>query len=139
MKRETRSTTAGDPPTRDADRDRRVHAGALVVIGTNHGLYAAVHDISTGAALMTVTGMLTAASIGAVVAVTRRDSAVPHDVRRSWWLGVGGSLVLALAVVRPWLQLELYAGTSAWVLRVIAALVVAAPCLAAAAAVQRRG
>ncbi|WP_299038793.1 hypothetical protein [uncultured Pseudokineococcus sp.] len=127
----TRTRSLGAPG------DRRAHAIGAAAVGLTTGLHMATRNL-VGESLYAV---LSAVSIGVVIAVVLRvervSRTVPRGARRWFWTGLATSFAVALGFVTPWLNLQAQDGPSTWPTVVSGAVVVAVPSLLAAAAIAR--
>ena len=121
-------------------RDRTVHATGTAVVGLDCGLLAATQNMAHGATKVVLSFVFFAAWLGAAAWSGRISRTVPRNARRWALCGIGASFALALFAVLPWLNLQAQDSPNTWPMALVAAVVVAVPCLVAAAviAVGRR-
>lgn len=123
-------------------RDRRIHAVGTAVLGLTVGVFMATQNmvsLGTSGALLFVA--FAVVCLGEAWWVERAARTVPRRSRLWSRLGIGGSVVLALVVVMPWLNLSAQSGPNTWPMVTVGAAVAAAPSVIAAAAIAagRRG
>ena len=120
-----------------SDGDRAVHAVGTAVFGLTTGFYMATQNLVTGTAGIVLSCLVVAIWVAEALWVERAARTVPR--RASLWsrVGIGGSLVLALVVVLPWLNLRAQTEPNTWPMVLVGALVAAVPSLVAAAAIAR--
>lgn len=116
--------------------DRRAHAIATAVFGLALGVYMAARNVTSVHAVVAGLGFV-AVVVWAQLWVERASSTVPRRTKLWSGVGLGSSLLLALALVVPWLNLQAQAEPNTWPMVLLAALIIAAPSLAAAAVVSR--
>lgn len=119
-------------------RDRRIHAAGTAVTGITGGLFMASQNVVTGASRVVLSGVVLAVYLAGVFWVERAARIVPRHARLWSRLGIGGSLVLALGLVLPWLNLRAQTEPNTWPMVLAGALLAALPSLVAAAAVSLR-
>lgn len=120
-------------------RDRVVHAAGTAVVGLTIGVFLAAQN-------MVVSGMGHALLFAAFAAVCLGEGwwvevaarTVPRRSRLWSRLGNGGTLVLALIAVVPWLNLGAQSAPNTWPMVIVGAAVAAAPSVIAAAVIAGR-
>ena len=118
-------------------RDARVHAVATAVFGLSVGVCMASQNVVTGWGSAILAAAFAAVWIGVVAWMERASRTVPRHARRWSRIGIGASLFLALAVALPWLNSQARTEPNTWGMVLLASVVVALPCLIAAAVIAR--
>lgn len=118
-------------------RDHTLHAAATAAFGLSSGLLAASQNVVSGASEVALTCAFVAACLAVGLAVERVARTVPRRARLRSRLGIGASLLLALVVVLPWLNLQAQTEPNTWPMVLVAAVVIAVPSLVAAAVIAR--
>ena len=118
-------------------RDRKIHATGTAVFGFTIALGMATQNVVTGAGRVVLSCVVLVILLGEAVWVERAARTVPRRARLWSRLGIGSSFVLALGLVLPWLNLQAQTSPNTWSMVAVAALIVAAPSLAAAAVIAR--
>lgn len=118
-------------------RDRKIHAIGTAVFGASMGVFMAMRNMVTGVSAIALTCVYAAVLVAEVLWVERAARTVPRRAGRWSRLGIGASLVLALVVVLPWLNLQAQTEPNTWPMVLVAAVVVAVPSLVAATVIAR--
>lgn len=126
-------------PTRSLHlaRDRKIHAIGTAVFGLTTGFYMAAQNAITGTGHAVLSCVFLAIALGECLWIEHAARTVPRRARLWCRLGLGASLVLALCLVLPWLNLQAQTSPNTWPMVLVAALVVAVPSLSAAAVIIR--
>lgn len=117
--------------------DRRIHAVGTAVLGVTVGLFLAAGTDLTGAQGVLLSCVFVLVCAAEAIWVERAARTVPRRARLWSRLGFGVSMILALAGVLPWLNLQAQDGPVSRPALLLAALIIAAPSLAAAAVMTR--
>lgn len=117
--------------------DRRVHAAGTAAFGLTLGVFMAARNVVTGTSGVVANVLFLAVWLGAAFWVQRATRTVPRRTKLWSRLGVGASLVVALVVVVPWLNLQAQTEPNTWPMVLVGALLAAAPSLVAAAVITR--
>lgn len=126
---------ASRPRALSSARDRRVHAVGTAVLGLAIGLFMASRNLLSETGLVVVAVVFFVAWMVGLAWVERIARTVPRGARRWSRVGIGGSFVLALAAVLPWLNLQAQSAPNTWPMVLLGALVAAIPSLLAAAVI----
>lgn len=121
----------------DSRGDRRTHALGTAVLGLTVGVFLCAQPLASGPSGVALACLLVAVCAAEAVWVDRTARTVPRRARTWSRLGFGASLLAALTVALPWLNLGGQTGVVTWSRVLAAALGVAAPSLVAAAAIAR--
>lgn len=118
-------------------RDRKIHAMGTAVFGITLGVLMATRNLISGTTAVLLTVALAAVLVAQVVWVERAARTVPR--RAALWsrIGIGGSLLVGLALVSPWLNQAAQTEPNTVPMVAIGALAVAAPALVAAVFIGR--
>ena len=119
-------------------RDHRIHAIGTAVFGLAVGLLAASRNIIDGSNWIWVMLAYFVVAVGSGIWVERAARTVPRRTRLWSRLGLAASLVLALAVVLPWLNLSAQSAPNTWPMVIAGALGASIPSLVAAAMIAAR-
>ncbi|MDO5712594.1 MAG: hypothetical protein Q4P32_12785 [Micrococcales bacterium] len=119
-------------------RDRRIHAIGTAVFGLAVGFLAASRNITDGSSWIWATLAYFALAVGSGIWVERAARTVPRRARLWSRVGVVTSLVLALVVVLPWLNLSAQTAPNTWSMVLVGGLGAATPSLVAAAVIAAR-
>ena len=126
---------ASRPGALGTARDRQVHALGTAVLGLAVGLFMASRNLVSDTGLAAVAVVFIVAWMAGLAWVERAARTVPRGARRWSRAGIGGSFVLALVAVLPWLNLQAQSEPNSWPMVLLAALIVAVPSLLAAAVI----
>jgi hypothetical protein len=118
-------------------RDRRVHAVGTALFGLTGGVFMASQNMASGLADALISAAFLVLLVAEGAWIERAARTVPRRARRWSRVGLAGSLLLALGVVLPWLNLQAQSEPNTWPMVALGGLVVAVPSLLAAAAIVR--
>jgi hypothetical protein len=118
-------------------RDRVVHAAGTAVLGLGIGFLMATQNVVSGAGRFALTCAFLVVCVGVAIGVERAARTVPRRAKLWSRLGIGASVLVALAAVLPWLNLEARTEPNTWPMVVAGALVTAVPSLLAATVIVR--
>lgn len=117
--------------------DRRVYAVGTAISGLALGVFMAARNAVSGTSDILASLVFFVIWLGAAFWVQRATRTVPRRTKLWTGLGIGGSLVVALVAVLPWLNLQAQTEPNTWPMVLLGGLVVAAPSLFAAAVIAR--
>lgn len=119
-------------------RDRRVHAITTAILGVTVGVVMAAQNLLAGPGGTALRGLgYLVVVVGALVWVERAARTVPHHAKVASRLELGGSLVMSLTVVLPWLNLAAQCRPNTLVMAIAGAIVLAVPSWIAAGWIAR--
>ena len=95
-------------------RDRRIHAVGTAVLGLTGGLYMAAQNLLSGTSRVVLSCIVVASWVAQALWIERAAPTIPRRARLWSHLGIGGSLVLALGLVLPWLNLRAQTEPASW-------------------------
>jgi hypothetical protein len=135
---QARAQLATDHPPLTGPRDRRVHAITTATLGTAVGALMAIQNllVGPGGTALRAFGYLVIVG-GALVWAERAARTVPRHAKLASRLGLGGSLVVGLTAVLPWLNLSAQSRPNTLTMAIIGAAAIALPSWAAAGHIAR--
>lgn len=121
-----------------SQRDRSMYAIATAVLGVAlAGLMILSRALDSVWQTALLNALFLAVVIGAEQVVERRTKATPRHSRRWLMIGVGGSMLAALFVALPVLNLRAQTASPSLVMQLVAVCGVALPCWVAAIVISR--
>lgn len=131
---------AADRPTLTGPRDRRVHAIAVTAVGTAIGAVMSVQNLLTGPGGTALRALSYLVIVGGAFAWAERAArTVPRHAKLATRLGIGGSLLVGLTLVLPWLNLAAQDRPNTLAMVLIGGAAIALPSWLAAAYIARVG